>query len=97
LFPITAYASKPLSCDDGEKKTGKTWYHQHCYTDKDTHADRDDPSGVGIDLLITEGKNVDFVAEYRHDFNNDENSIFGVFKTKKALWDIVKGLFNKGE
>ena len=64
-------------------------------TDTDTHADRDDPAGVGIDLLITEGENLDFVAEYRHDFNNNEDSIFGVFKTKKSLWSIVKSIFNR--
>jgi hypothetical protein len=71
--------------------------HKHCYEDKNTQNNREDPAGVGIDLLIHETESFDLVAEYKRDFNNNENSIFGVIKTKRSLVDIIKGFFNKGE
>jgi hypothetical protein len=97
--PTTAFATKELKCSDGESKTGETWYHQHCYTDKDTHRadNRKDPAGIGADILIHETEDVDFFAEYKRDFNNNEHSVFAVVKTKRSLVDIVKGFFKKGE
>jgi len=58
-------------------------------------SDREDPAGVGADVLIHETEHVDLVAEYKYDVNNEEHSIFGVFKTKKSLVEYVKALFNR--
>lgn len=107
LLGATAYAGEEVvksDCVSPSQATsinGKNkWHlHDHCYTDTDTntHADRSDPAGVGVDLLLVEGEKLDLVYEYKRDFENNENSHFGVFKTKKALWDIIKDFFNKGE
>ena len=96
-LPLTAYASGNPSpgCKDGNGYTENTFYHQHCYKDTDTHAKRDDPAGVGIDLLLFEGNSADMVAEYRHDFNNKEDTIFGVIKTKVSLWDMIKRILGR--
>ena len=98
----TAYAGGELSCEDGESKTGSTWYHQHCYVDKDTHLShekRKDPAGVGADLVLWQNETEkakfieEFVAEYRYDINNEEHSIFGVVRVN--LWDKIKGIFTR--
>jgi len=88
----TAYAGEGRrdSCD-GYK--GKLLNRCHAVT----HPERDNPIGVGADVLLVETENVDLVAEYKYDEPNQEHSIFLVFKTKKALWDYVKDLLNKGE
>ena len=62
---------------------------------KVVHPEREDPAGVGADVLIHETENVDLVAEYKYDVQNEEHSIFGVFKTKKSLVDYVKALLNR--
>ena len=64
---------------------------------KVVHPEREDPAGVGADVLIHETESLDLVAEYRYDVNNEEHSIFGVFKTKKSLVEYVKALLNRGE
>jgi hypothetical protein len=59
------------------------------------HPEREDPAGVGADILVHETENLDLVAEYKYDVNNEEHSIFGVFKTKKSLVEYAKALINK--
>ena len=61
------------------------------------HPEREDEAGIGVDVLIHETKDVDLVAEYKYDFNNEGHSIYGVFKTKKSLVGYIKALFNRGE
>lgn len=109
LFYIgsTAYASeeegyKDCTSPPATSTNGKnvSHLHEHCYTrTKDTihHDHLKDPKGVGADVLLVETEKVDLVAEYKYDFENEQHSVFGVFKTKTALWDIIKGFFNKGE
>jgi hypothetical protein len=64
--------------------------------DTDTwRPERDNPAGVGADILIHETEHVDLVGEYKYDFENEEHSAFAVFKTKKSLVEIIKGFFNK--
>jgi hypothetical protein len=91
--------SNPETSYQSSKTRSGSNDHKHCYNDNDTHAknNREDPAGVGIDLLIHETDNYDFLAEYKRDFNNNENSIFGVIKTKKSLVELIKSFFNKGE
>jgi len=62
---------------------------------KVVHPEREDPAGVGADVLIHETENLDLVAEYKYDVQNEEHSIFGVFKTKKSLVEYVKALLNR--
>lgn len=79
--------------------------HEHCYldtdtdtdTDTNTHADRDDPAGVGADVVIWQSSNSEalleeVVTEYRYDANNKEHSVFGVFRIN--LFKKVKDLLN---
>ena len=93
----TAYAGGEKTCDNSNFWNAVANECSPHTIDTDTHADRDDPAGVGIDVLIHETDSFDFVAEYKRDFNNNENSIFGVIKTKKSLVELIKGFFNKGE
>ena len=61
-------------------------------TDTDTWRDEwDDEAGIGADILIHETKQVDLVAEYKVDFNNDNHqSVYGVIRTKTSLVELVK-------
>ena len=62
---------------------------------KVVHPEREDEAGIGVDVLVYETKDVDLVAEYKYDFNNEGHSIYGVLKTKKSLVEIVKGFLNR--
>ncbi len=80
------------NCNAGESVTGPVWYHVHCYEDKEGGEVRSS-QGVGADVLLIEGKQVDVVAEYRYDWANANHSAYTVFRTKRSLVDIVKGWF----
>jgi hypothetical protein len=91
LFAGTAYADygKKNNCD-GYK--GKLLNACH----KVTHPERDTEAGIGMDILIHEAEHVDVVAEYKVDFNNDnDQSIYGVVRTKTSLVDLAKKLVKK--
>jgi hypothetical protein len=83
-----AYAGGSNSCE-GYK--GKLLNRCH----QVVHPERETAAGVGADVLIHETENVDLVAEYKYDVNNEEHSIFGVFKTKKSLVEYLKALKEK--
>ena len=95
LLAGTAYAGGSKSCDEG-------WYSKvanKCVTHPDR--DLDTQAGIGADVVLwkNETEKVKFIeevtAEYRHDFNNDSDSIYGVVRVN--LWDKIKALFNRGE
>jgi hypothetical protein len=92
-----AFASGKNPCENRYLK----YIYNECSphtVDTDTHRDaREDPIGVGADVLIHETEALDLVAEYKYDFENEEHSVFAVFKTKKSLVDYIKALFNRGE
>jgi len=56
---------------------------------------RDNPYGVGADVLIHRTEHVDLIAEYKYDINNEEHSIFGVFKTTTSIVEFVRDFFGK--
>jgi len=100
----TAYAEGyEVSNDCGFFETTSKQGHEHCYNDTDTihHDDRDDPAGVGADVVVWQNDTdkltfiEEVVAEYRYDINNEEHSIFGVVRIN--LWEKIKGLFSRGE
>lgn len=94
-------------CDNGDFLTYSNQGHEHCYsrgesvTNNQTiinqKIERDDPVGVGVDLLLYTNPKADVVQEYKYDWQNEEHSTFTVVKTKVALWDVIKGFFKKGE
>jgi hypothetical protein len=95
LITGTAYAGGEKSCDGG-------WWSKvanECH--KVTHPDQDldTQAGIGADVVIwqNETEKAKFIeevtAEYRHDFNNDSDSIYGVVRVN--LWDKIKSLFSR--
>ena len=95
FWGVTAFASGEKSCDEG-------WYSKianKCVThpNKDLGA----AAGIGADVVIWQNDTdkvkfiEEVVAEYRHDFNNDNDSIYGVVRVN--LWQKIKSLFSKGE
>jgi hypothetical protein len=89
LFVPTAYAGEYSNSCDGYK--GKLLNRCH----KVVHPERDDPAGIGVDVLVHETKHADIVAEYKRDFNNNEHSIFGVVRTKTSVVELAKKLVKK--
>ncbi|MFC1709497.1 hypothetical protein ACFL2J_05555 [Candidatus Omnitrophota bacterium] len=66
--------------------------HTHQY---DALEEREDPLGVGADVVVYEDENPDakleeVTVEVRHDFENEETAVFAVVR-----WNIFK--FFKGE
>jgi len=93
-----------IGCSKGSQEVSAGEYSSSCEGYKGKllnrcvgHPDnsREDPAGVGADVLIHETEHLDLVAEYKYDVNNEEHSIFGVFKTKKSIVEYVKALFNR--
>jgi hypothetical protein len=106
---LHAYAGEPVEADcvSPSKSTslnGKNkWHlHDHCYTDKDTHAeDRKNPVGVGVDIKLYEDEKVVIENQNKFDFRNDEYSNFTVVEPKleegilQTAFGFIKGLFNR--
>ena len=89
-----AFANGEVNCESG----WKSYVYNECspHTVDTIHHDHlDDPLGVGADVLIHETESIDLVAEYKYDFENEQHSLFAVFKTKKSLVDYIKDLFNR--
>jgi len=101
LSPMSAFASGELSCSDGEKVTGKTWYHAHCYTDDDTDTDTqlDNAWGVGADIELWTNENEEgFLTgvhgEYRWDGNN-RGRHSGYLVARINLWQKIKDVLKR--
>ena len=60
---------------------------------KHKHPTRDNPVGIGLDLILYENKKVllepQLVVESKYDFVNEEAAVFGVVKVN--LWKFFKG------
>ena len=82
---------------EAEAKSCDSWFgkiYNECH--KVTHPERDDQAGIGVDVLVHETEHADVVAEYKIDFNNDnEQSVYGVVRTKTSLVELAKKLVNK--
>jgi hypothetical protein len=91
----TAYAGGYEDPCDSYK--GK--YLNECADNAVHHDHRDNPLGIGADVVLwqNETDKVTFieevVAEVRHDFENQETSVYGVVRVN--LWQKIKGLFSK--
>lgn len=71
--------------------------------DTDTHRDdKDAEIGVGVDVIVHEGKEGEVLnkvtVEYKYDINNDDHKTYAVATTKLSdVWAKVKSIFNRGE
>jgi hypothetical protein len=81
-----------------------------CHDTKHEHeTQRDDPAaGIGADVVIwkNDGEKLkrieEVTAEYRHDFNNGDNSIYGVVRVDgtgavSGFFGWIKSIFKRGE
>ncbi len=96
LFCVPAYAT--MDCTPGSLGAAvlNECVSHPTFVDTDTIFDRDDPLGIGMDLIVYKGDtwyDNQATIETKYDFENDESSIFFVWtmdldKARRAYFAV---------